>query len=116
MQQLGRTVVLIGQIPEIGYDVPSTNYSARLTGRDVTEMIAPDTEAFEDRAGDVRRFLEAQSRARSLRYVDPASRLCNAARCAVVVDGVPLYRYDNHLSLRGNVYLRTLIDPIFAGR
>ena len=114
LQQLGKTVVLIGQIPEIGYDVPSTNYSARLTGRDVSEMIAPDIDAFEARAGEVRRVLDAQSRRRSLRYVDPARRLCNAERCAVVVDGVPLYRDDNHLSLRGNVYLQSLLAPIFA--
>ncbi|MEM9208241.1 MAG: acyltransferase family protein [Pseudomonadota bacterium] len=115
LQGLGKSVIIIGQVPEIGYDVPSTNYSARLTGRDVSTLIAPSRDDFEQRAGSARRILEVQSESRSLRYIDPADRLCNAERCAVVMDGVPLYRDDNHLSLRGNVLLQDLLDPMFAG-
>jgi peptidoglycan/LPS O-acetylase OafA/YrhL len=113
LEQAGKTVVLVGQVPEIGLDVPASNYSARLTGRDVNQMIAPSIDEFDQRTRTARSVLDRVLSGRNVRRIEPASRLCDEQRCAVAVDGVPLYRDDNHLSLRGNVLIADLFDSVF---
>ena len=39
--------------------------------------------------------------------------LLQSDEVAVAVDGVPLYRDDNHLSLRGNVLIADLFESVF---
>ena len=113
---LDKTIVLVGQVPEVGYDVPTANYSARLTGRNVNETIAPTRSEYEERTADVNRILAGLADAYPVSLIDPANRLCNADFCAVVEDGTPLYRDDNHLSLRGCVHLSPLFDQVFERR
>jgi len=110
---LGKDVVLVTQVPEVGYDVPSANYIARLTGRDVNLTIAPTRDEYLERNASVNALLGrlAADRPR-VRVVDPSLLLCDAARCRVVEDGMPLYRDDNHLSLRGNVLVSGLFDDV----
>lgn len=114
LEALGKNVVLVGQVPEVGFDVPASNYSARLTGRDVTRMIAPTVEEFRSRVSVVDRILGQMREAHDVVFLDPASLLCGERHCGVVVDGTPLYRDDNHLSLRGNVQIAALFDEVFA--
>lgn len=109
---LGRRVVLVAQVPEVGFDVPSANYSAKLTGRDPNAMIAPTRAEYLAR-NDAANGVIAQLRGdHELVLVDPASLLCEEERCNVVEDGMPLYRDDNHLSLRGCVRVASLFDEV----
>jgi peptidoglycan/LPS O-acetylase OafA/YrhL len=116
LDALGKSIVLVTQVPEIGYDVPSANYTARLTGRDVNEMIAPSLAEFRDRTAMVDEAFSALAADFPLVVVDPSTQLCNGDYCQVVMDGTPLYRDDNHLSLRGCVFLSPLFDSVFARR
>ena len=114
LAEQGKTTVLVGQVPEVGIDVPSSNYTARLTGRDVTEMIAPTVEEFRERTATVTAVLDRVSEGRGLSRIEPSSILCGNDRCQIVIDGTPLYRDDNHLSLRGNVLVAPLLDETFS--
>lgn len=114
LQALGRRVVLVGQVPEVGFDVPSANYSARLTGRDVSDMIAPRVDEYRERVAVSSDILARARAGRAVEFLDPAPSLCDAARCRVVEEGMPLYRDDNHLSLRGNVVMAPLFDALFV--
>ena len=114
LDKLGKRVVLVGQVPEIGYDVPSSNYSARLTGRDVEAMIAPTRTEYLERSRIVQAVLSRVSANYDLVRLEPADVLCPGERCRVVIDDTPLYRDDNHLSLRGNVLVADLFDEVFV--
>jgi len=111
IRALGRRVVLVAQVPEVGFDVPSANYSAKLTGRDVNTMIAPTRDEYLERVADVNAVFKSLQPAT---VVDPASLLCNAETCDVARDGMPLYRDDNHLSLRGCVLVAPVFDELFT--
>lgn len=115
LEALGRRVVLVGQVPEVGHDVPAAAYAARFTGRDVEAMIAPTRAAYDARVAPTMALLESMRSART-EVLDPARLLCDAERCRVTLDGVPLYRDDNHLSLRGCVAVAAVFDGLFASR
>ena len=115
LARLGKNIVLVTQVPEIGHDVPSASYSARLTGRDVNTMIAPSIEEYRERTAGISVVFDKLRAERPITIVDPAAVLCDAQRCRVVLDGTPLYRDDDHLSLRGCVLVSTLFDNVLAG-
>ena len=89
LDKLGKRVVLVGQVPEIGYDVPSSNYSARLTGRDVEAMIAPTRTEYLERSRIVQAVLSRVSANYDLVRLEPADVLCPGERCRVVIDDTP---------------------------
>ena len=115
LEKQGKNIVLVTQVPEVGHDVPSATYSAKLTGRDVNAMIAPSIEEYRERTSIVTRVFDALHAEQHLTIVDPSKLLCEGQNCRVVMDGTPLYRDDNHLSLRGCVLVSDLFDGIFAG-
>jgi peptidoglycan/LPS O-acetylase OafA/YrhL len=111
----GRNIVLVTQVPEVGHDVPSASYSAKLTGRDVNAMIGPSIAEYRERNANVTRVLESLQAERPLTIVDPSQLLCGLERCNVVLDGTPLYRDDHHISLRGCVLVSSLFDDVISG-
>lgn len=113
LESLGRRVVLVAPVPEIGFDVPAANHAARLTGRDTSALIAPLRAEHDARSSGVA-ALFAELRPDVSLVIDPAEVLCDAEGCRVVADGVPLYRDDNHLSLRGCVEIAGLFDEVFS--
>ena len=115
LERLGKNIVLVTQVPEIGHDVPAATYSAKLTGRDVNAMIAPSIAEYRERTSTVTRVFDTLQAEQNLTIVDPSELLCDGQNCRVVMDGTPLYRDDNHLSLRGCVLVADLFDPVFAG-
>jgi len=115
LERLGKNIVLVTQVPEIGHDVPAATYSAKLTGRDVNAMIAPSIAEYRERTSAVTRVFDTLQAEQNLTIVDPSELLCDGQNCRVVMDGTPLYRDDNHLSLRGCVLVADLFDPVFAG-
>jgi len=115
LQNMGKRIVLVDSVPEIGFEVPSTHYVARLTGRDVNMMIAPDTTEFKTRTRPVAVVLDRVLAGREIVRIEPAAVLCATGRCEVVADGVPLYRDDNHLALKGNLLLVDSFAEVFSG-
>lgn len=114
LQSMGRRVVIIAPVPEIGYDVPSANYIASRTGRDANDIIAPTLKEYLTRSEGTRKILSDFENSYGLQVIEPWRLLCRENICRVAIDQVPLYLDDDHLSAFGSEYLAPLFEPVFA--
>lgn len=112
LRQMGKTVVLVYPVPEVGYDVPSTLARLALFGEAPGSFTRP-AELYRARSRFIAGVLDGLGEDRIIR-VHPEARLCDARRCLVYADGQPLYHDDDHLSLAGAAWLAPLFDPVFA--
>jgi peptidoglycan/LPS O-acetylase OafA/YrhL len=114
LHRLGKRIVVVRTIPEVGYDVPSANFVAQVTGRDTGELVSPRFADYRYRTRHVDAiFARLAQRLPPVAFVDPSRYLC-AARCMVVRSGHPLYRDDDHLSTLGSNLLAPAFDGVFA--
>jgi peptidoglycan/LPS O-acetylase OafA/YrhL len=107
--QMGCSIVLVAPLPEIGYDVPSANFIASQTGRDVNQIIAPSLEEYWSRNQETFAIIETFEKKYGLQIIEPWKLLCMEGKCRVAIDGVSLYRDDDHLSIFGS----EIIEPAF---
>ena len=111
--EMGRKVVIVTQVPEIGYDVPSAFSIAMRTGRNLNNVIAPSLDEYNDRNIIVTSVIETIAEKSNIMIVDPSKALCMDERCLIVSDERPLYRDDDHLSTFGAQYIAHIFDPVF---
>ena len=117
LRDMGKHVVIVGPIPEVGYSVPAKNHIALVTGRDVNEMIAPSSDEFRARNSEILDVIKRLEEEALVDVVRPSSILCDDRYCGVALaDGAALYRDDNHLSTFGARHIAAIFDPVFAGR
>ncbi len=109
----GREVYLITPIPEIGHDVPSANFIATQTGRDVNEIIAPTIEEYLTRNQETNRILHSLQEKYGIHLVEPWKILCVEGQCRVAINGLPLYQDDDHISPFGSEIIAPVFDVIF---
>ncbi|HEU4837843.1 MAG TPA: acyltransferase family protein [Micavibrio sp.] len=64
------------------------------------------------RANTVFKFRELYKRP-GLEYIDPVDYLCDEKRCLTSVDGYVLYYNASHLSKRGAVYMKPVLEKYF---
>ena len=104
----GIRVLLVGGIPEIGFNVPQAIAGSIAFG---TELRAPPTrEEFDHRNARAHAILSAVSRDLGAIFVQPADLLCDVS-CRIQLDGQPLYQDDDHLSEIGaNWMIPILMD------
>jgi hypothetical protein len=107
--------VLVGPIPEIGYDVPSAGNVASITGRDVNEIIAPSIIEFQTRIEAVTEVFDALMIEDGLIQVNPAEVICSSDYCLVSAQGNLLYRDGDHLSTFGSKYVAKIFNEAFSG-
>jgi hypothetical protein len=112
---MGRRVVIVETVPEVGFEVPSAYLIAAITGRDVQTLIAPTVEEYGERNAVANSVFASLSENGAVEIISPATALCDEQMCAVTARGVPLYRDSNHLSTFGARYLAPLMDPVFSG-
>jgi peptidoglycan/LPS O-acetylase OafA/YrhL len=114
LRELGKTVVLVGPVPEIGYDVPSAVFVASKTNRDVDSLISPTVSEHQERNATVTAiFSDLQEKTAVAAIVNPSKYLCDLGYCRVAINNAPLYRDDNHLSTSGARYLSPMFDELF---
>ena len=115
LQALGKDVVLVASVPEVGYDVPSAAYIAAKTNRDVNSLISPTVLEHEQRNAEVATVFARLSNTAAVHAIaDPTEYLCDTRYCRVAIDNTPLYRDDNHLSIYGSRYLSRMFDDVFG--
>ena len=114
LRELGKDVVLVGPVPEIGYDVPSATFVALKTNRDVDRLISPTMSEHRQRNEDIMAIFESLEESMAVSAVlQPSDYLCDPGYCRVAMDNAPLYRDDNHLSTPGSEYLSPMFDKVF---
>lgn len=101
LRDKGVEVILIQGLPEIGRNVPDMvlRYGANVPGR-----LIPSRTEVAARQARANAILERVAADHSARLLSPAKSLC-AERCRVELDGTPLYRDDDHLSVYGARWL-----------
>jgi len=107
----GVRVVIVGQMPEIGVDVPMTLARNRMRG--LPEDIGPTLAQFEARNRfvlDTFRSLDGMAT-----FVYPHRILCPKLRCAVMLEGKPLYLDGFHLARFGAESISAIFEPVFSG-
>lgn len=108
----GRRVVVIGSIPEVGWNVPRLLARKEMIGA----MLEPPslTEAdFDRRAGSTERILsKLAERYEDVEYLRLSDLFCADGVCSIASeDGLPLYRDDDHIS---RSTAETLLQPRFS--
>jgi hypothetical protein len=114
LHRFGKRVVLVRTIPEIGRDVPSSYFVARVTGRDANALIAPALADYRRRTAAMATLLTRIAARQAVTFVEPARYLC-AEICPVVRSGRPMYRDDDHLSTFGSKFMASAFDGVLAG-
>lgn len=99
---LGKTVIVIDSIPEIGFDVPQGLARHRFLG--IGLKAPPDLAAYTRRTDLPRALMTEAMIGRPARLEKVADLFC-PDRCAIERDGRPLYRDDDHLSVWGATLL-----------
>ena len=107
LRQRGLRVVLLTQMPEVGWDVPSVLARSRRFGRPAPA--GPTLAEYAERQELTAPALEDVARRHRAELFDLAAIFCDGASCAIQHRGQPLYKDDDHVS----VYGTTLIAPYF---
>ncbi|PCC97879.1 acyltransferase family protein [Halopseudomonas pelagia] len=93
----GHNVVVIEDVPEL----PSSSYAeCLLKNMDDCSIDAADARL---KMSNFLRFKEAaQQRFPDINWIDPRKVICDQLRCQTVLNGIPLYRDENHLNYVGS--------------
>ncbi len=106
----GRRVVVLGAIPEPGYDVPMVRAAALRFGR--TPPADPSRADHEVKQAGARAWMAPALTGRAgVRVVDPAEVLCGSGVCAAMAGAAPLYVDDNHPSRVGGGLVAEWLMP-----
>ncbi len=110
----GRTVTLVGPIPELKGHLP--NAMIRALMRKETRDFSLPYAVFAERNAAVLKTLEELDKIAGVRVVYPHKALCNATACQTTADGKPFYYDDDHLGLFGTTAIESVLtDAIDAG-
>lgn len=100
LHKLGRRVVIIGSIPEPGYDVPHNVAAALHFGRPAAAGISRDV--VQSRMTEADTLLATiAKRHPDVLFLPIWQTICGKDACPVERGGVPIYYDDDHLSHRG---------------
>jgi peptidoglycan/LPS O-acetylase OafA/YrhL len=110
----GKHVVLLGPVPELGFNLPSEMTKALMQGKP-PEFSLP-RKAFDERQKEVMAFLAKLDALEGVDVLYPHELLCDALRCRTMADGKPLYVDDDHLSPAGAAFIAPLIERAIAAR
>lgn len=121
LQNRGLRITIILGTPEIRQDVSDAKAKNILYERniDLNAVLAPTLQSHRARNAAVAQILRQVAQEYGVNILDPADSLCSNAgdsgTCPVLdVDGSPVYRDDDHLSIRGAQLLRSLLQVKIA--
>lgn len=112
LKQGNRKIVVVGPVPEVGWNVPDT--LAKLHVLHSAKDIRPTVAEFESRQHYFRQTIEELSKKYALTLLWPSSVLCGPVRCDVQKNGNSYYLDEHHLSGFGAEQLTPLFKTAFA--
>lgn len=107
---MNKKVVIIGPIPEIGFDVPTINFISQLQGRNLDKLVTPTLAEFNARNMNAMSALNNVSEHKKVNIIYPSSLLCDSDICIIKDSDELLYRDDDHLTVHGAMYLRIMFE------
>jgi len=108
LEQLGKTVVLVGPISPPGFDFPSI-VGRELAFRDrISEPLFLPESAFLLRQGAV---IEHYSSRPDIVFIRPDRIQCELGRCDYIRDGTSLFADDNHIAAPALPLFRPVFEP-----
>lgn len=110
LNRLGLSVVIFGNIPEIGWNVPMTLTRAAVLGQSAPSP--PSLNQVLQRSAGADGVITNLTKTLDLRFVPISGILCHS-KCKVVDQGHPIYSDDDHLSLYG---ASMVLGPALVGR
>jgi hypothetical protein len=111
----GKSVVLVADIPEMPFY--PWQCVQRFAGKPPSVDCSLPLAAVQERQGAYRAMLSAVAAAvPGVRIFDSLPVLCPDGRCAMVRDGVPIYRDPHHLSLEGSTWIASGLVPLLGTR
>lgn len=105
---VGKRVVLVYPVPEVGWDVPVLLAKEKIFGVEREAPLSISYELFRERAETSYRQLSRVEENESVLKVDPAELLCNTyltGRCSAQLEDTLFYYDSNHLSVTGAAML-----------
>jgi hypothetical protein len=116
----GRTVTLIGPVPELTFHLPNAMMKAMMRGGETGDFSSPYDE-FARRQARVFKLLAALDALPGVSVVYPHEALCNLSRCRTTTPQLPLYVDDDHLSSQGTKAIEAVLreaisDPVNAAK
>lgn len=113
LQQMGRRVALVTAVPEMPHHVRLAFWAANLTGRNAEELIAVNVSDYRERSNTSRGTLEQLAELHGVQLLKVDSVLCDEIRCSGTKGGLALYTDEDHLSLYGSEYVRSVYDVLW---
>ena len=113
LTKLGKHIVIVNPVPEVGYDVPTSYRIAKITGRDINTLIAPSLDDYKRRTQEVMSIFHNIKNHMSLDIVRPELYLFDKGHFRVTTHDIPLYRDDDHLSTFGSKFISKAFDKVF---
>ncbi|HKY94602.1 MAG TPA: SGNH hydrolase domain-containing protein, partial [Kiloniellales bacterium] len=104
-------VVLIGSVPEAGFNVPDTLALATLLDRR-QKTFSLDRQAVDARQRRTSIMLRDLAGRYRVPLIDPIAALCDFESCYLEKDGLSLYADEDHLSREGVALLEPLLAPL----
>jgi len=115
--KLGRNVVLMTDVPEIGFDAPRGFYiQQRWPCLLDLETIRPSLREYQARQTEANELIERLARKPGVTVVHPETRMFDANGLGMIsaIDEL-LYEDDDHLSTAGALQVAPVLDGVFGG-
>lgn len=112
LNERGIRVVLVAQMPEIGWNVPSTLARAQLFGHHVS-MVMPTYEAYRERQHTMSRIIDELSAQYPFKVFEVARVMCPSDACLIEKGGRSFYKDDDHISIYGAELLAEPLTDMF---
>lgn len=113
LRALGKRVVIVAAVPEIGWPVPAV-LARRALARDTDiAHVEPPLAAYLARQKFVLATFDRLKRDGAAHVLYPHRILCASGSCEVALNGVPLYRDEHHLSVFGALQLIPMMQKAF---
>jgi peptidoglycan/LPS O-acetylase OafA/YrhL len=110
----GRHVTILGPVPELLYNLPSTMVKDLMHGKQ-QDYSLPRQE-FDKRQANLLPILATFENIPLVRVLYPAKLFCDDSKCKTIENGTALYKDDNHLSQAGvhllDGFFREALAPI----
>ena len=106
----GKNVLIVGPVPEIGYNVPRALHMNALLPSFLQSDVRPTSAEFHQRNQESLRVLSEIGASEGIGVLFPHEVLCGAGRCEIVADGIVIYHDANHLSYRGSSAVSALLE------